>query len=87
MVSAAQVPPSGSWNTRARSRARAAAPSGVTSAPPMAIRPAVAGTVPARTLSSVDLPAPLLPMTVTNWPCGMARSIPRRARVSRTEPA
>ena len=62
------MPPRGSWNTRASSRARSAAPCAVTSAPAIAIRPAEARAVPASTLSSVDLPAPLLPITVTNWP-------------------
>ena len=57
------MPASGSWNTRASSRARAAAASGVTSVPSTTIRPAVARTVPASTLSRVDLPAPLLPIT------------------------
>ena len=80
------MPPSGSWNTRASSRARSAAPCAVTSAPSIAIRPAVARAVPASALSSVDLPAPLLPITVTNWPCGIARSTPRSARVSSTVP-
>ena len=81
IVSPAQVPASGSWNTRASSRARSAACSLVTSAPSTAIRPSVAGAVPASTLSSVDLPALLLPMTVTNCPSGIARSTPRRARL------
>ena len=33
-------------------------------------------------LRKVDLPAPLEPMTVTNWPVGMSSDIPRRARIS-----
>ena len=67
----AQVPPSGSWNTRAEQPRRAAAgqPRHVRAVDARSGR-RVAGTVPASTLSRVDLPAPLLPITVTNSPRG-----------------
>ncbi|MNW08227.1 hypothetical protein D3C71_2049740 [compost metagenome] len=37
---------------------------------------------PEMALRKVDLPAPLEPMTVTNWPAGISSVMPRRARVS-----
>ncbi len=46
----------------------------------MTTRPWFTAASPVSTLRSVDLPAPLEPITVTNWPAGMERSSPRRCR-------
>src|SRR5579871_5084287 len=43
--------------------------------------------VPAMALSSVDLPEPLVPTTITNDPCSMARSTPCSERTSLIVPA
>ena len=60
MVSAAQVPASGSWNTRASSRARAAAAAArVTSAPSMTIRPAAGAHRPGQHVQQRRLAGPV----------------------------
>ena len=59
-------------------RARWMAPCRVTSAPSRVMVPLRAGTRPATTLSSVDLPAPFGPMTVTISPAPTAISTPLR---------
>ncbi len=82
----AAVPIMGSWNTRPIYLARLCSGRLVTSAPPMEIVPRSAVHTPATALSRVDLPAPLPPMTVTNWPSSMWRSTPRRAVFSLTVP-
>jgi hypothetical protein len=79
MESAPQLPVSGSWKTRATRPARAAVPWRVTSEVPIFTWPSVAITSPASTPSSVDLPAPFEPMTVTNWPSSMVRLTPLSA--------
>ena len=68
------------------SAARAGALQPVTSSPSTSMRPAARPTLPVIALSRVDLPAPLLPITVTNWPAGRSRSTPHSARVSSTVP-
>ncbi len=77
MVSASQVPAIGSWNTRATWSARCQADLAVTSWPSMRIEPLSTIRSPLTALRKVDLPAPLLPMTVTNCPVGIVRSSPR----------
>ena len=51
----------------------------VTSSPPMKIEPASTGQTPATAFSSVDLPAPLPPMTVTKSPSASSRLRSRMA--------
>ncbi len=43
--------------------------------------------MPATALRSVDLPDPLDPMTLTNWPAGRERSTPLSATISLAVPA
>ena len=54
-------------------------PGRVTAVLPTDTLPFVAGTRPPITLSKVDLPDPFVPITVTHWPDGIVRSIPRSA--------
>ncbi|MNK78481.1 hypothetical protein D3C87_981150 [compost metagenome] len=82
MVSASQVPAIGSWNTRATMPERCQAFRRVTSLPSMSMRPLSTIRSPLIALRKVDLPAPLEPITVTNWPVGMSRLRPRSTRFS-----
>ena len=82
MVRSSQVPAMGSWNTRATRSARSHTGRRVTSRPSMAMRPVSTPRSPEMALRKVDLPAPLEPMTVTNWPAGISSDMPRSARVS-----
>lgn len=82
MVRSSQVPAMGSWNTRATRLARAQTGLRVTSSSSIRICPLSIGRSPDTALRKVDLPAPLEPITVTNWPAGMSSDRPRRARVS-----
>ncbi len=68
MVMCGAVPAAGFWNTRPMHRARRWSLSRVTSRPSIRMLPPSARMVPATTLSSVDLPAPFEPMTVTKSP-------------------
>src|SRR5512140_3135432 len=54
----------------------------VTSRPASSMRPTSTKNVPATALSSVDLPEPLVPMTITNEPGSMCRFTSCRARTS-----
>src|SRR5579884_2074448 len=58
----------------------------VTSSPLRLIRPESQRNTPAMALSSVDLPAPLEPMSVTNSPGCTARLSSRKATTSSTVP-
>jgi len=87
MVRSSQVPAMGSWNTRATLPARAHTGWRVTSTPLMSMRPESTDRSPDTAFRKVDLPAPLEPMTVTNWPCGISSDRPRSARVSMGVPA
>src|SRR5690554_1044111 len=82
MVRSSQVPAMGSWNTRATRLARSHTACRVTSCSSMCMVPLSTDWSPDTALSSVDLPAPLEPMTVTNWPAGISSDKPRNARVS-----
>ena len=82
MVRASQVPAIGSWKTRATRSERCQAERRVTSAASMWIVPRSTIRSPLTAFRKVDLPAPLEPMTVTNWPVGMVRSSPRSTRFS-----
>ena len=73
MVMDAAVPCSGSWNTLPMNAARRCSLKFVMSVPFSEIVPVSGMYRPATRFSSVDLPAPLLPMTVTNRPCGTVR--------------
>ena len=56
---------------------RSSSVSRATSAPPKRTWPRVIGSTPINAASSVDLPAPLGPITVITLPCGAARPMPR----------
>jgi len=72
-----------SWKLRARPiRASRPGPSPPTSRPLKYTRPAVGRASPVRTLTSVVFPAPLGPMTETNWPASTPKLTPSRARKS-----
>src|SRR5690606_32037602 len=77
----------GSWNTRATRSARSHTGFRVTSTPSSSIVPVSTGKSPDIAFRNVDLPAPLEPMTVTNWPVGISSDRPRSARVSIGVPA
>ena len=85
-VSVSQVPARGSWNTRATSSARRQAGKRVTSRLPMMTRPASTGSSPAITFRSVDFPAPLEPITVTNSPVRISTDKPWNTRFSSALP-
>ena len=68
MVIEGAVPARGSWKTRPIMRLRTCSACFVTSRPPITILPALKWKVPATPFRSVDLPDPLEPMMVTNWP-------------------
>src|SRR5450830_1331742 len=82
MVRASQVPAIGSWNTRATMPARSQACFFVTSTPSISMLPESTSRSPEIALRKVDLPAPLEPITATNWPVGISRSRPRNAGFS-----
>ena len=82
MVRSSQVPAMGSWNTRATRWARSQTGRRVMSSPEMWMLPLSTLWSPEMVFRKVDLPAPLEPMTVTNWPSGISSDRPRRARVS-----
>src|SRR5262249_38403822 len=54
----------------------------VTSSPPMRIVPWSTKNVPATEFSSVDFPDPFVPITITNEPSSISRSIPCSERTS-----
>ncbi len=73
----------GSWNTRATRPARAQTGWRVTShAVDVDACRESTGRSPDTAFRKVDLPAPLEPITVTNWPDGMSSYRPRSARFS-----
>ena len=82
----AAVPRMGSWNTRPRYLARCDSLRREMSVPSSSITPESSGYTPAIILSSVDLPAPLPPITVTKSPSLRVRSTPVSARFSVTVP-
>src|SRR5690625_1017546 len=87
IVMSGAVPASGSRNTRPMWAARRKSGSRVTSAPSTVTVPASGGSFPAMTLSIVDFPAPLDPMTVVNSPGASRSEMPWRARRSFGVPA
>src|SRR5574344_1248582 len=82
MVRSSQVPAIGSWKTRATRVARAQTGWRVTSVSSIRMLPLSTRRSPETALRKVDLPAPLVPITVTNWPVGISSDNPCRARVS-----
>ena len=86
MVMSGAVPARGSWKTRPMTRLRTCSRCLVTSSPPSTTLPAVSGKVPATAFMSVDLPEPLEPMMLTNWPAGTCRSMPASATTSLAVP-
>ena len=57
--------------------------SNVETLPSISMRPFVGARMPATARMSVDLPAPLAPMTPVHWPLGTLKVTPRTARTSR----
>src|SRR5262245_14429459 len=82
MVMDGAVPLKGFWKTRPMSRARRCSGQCVTSRPARRIVPASSGNVPATALSSVDFPDPFVPITTTNDPGSIVKSMPASARTS-----
>src|SRR5690625_6580542 len=72
----------GSWNTLAIILARSQTGCRVISTPANRISPESTDWAPEIAFNSVDFPAPLEPITVTNCPFGIETLIPRNARVS-----
>src|SRR5690625_716619 len=87
IVMSGAVPASGSWNTRPMWAARRKSGSRVTSSPSTVTVPVSGGSLPAMTLSIVDFPAPLEPMTVANSPGSSRSEMPWRASRSFGVPA
>ena len=87
MVICGEVPAIGSWKTRPMKRARWKSCSRVTSWPSIRTLPASGRSLPDTMFSSVDLPAPLLPITVMKSPAARSREIPSSATRSFTVPA
>ena len=76
------MPLNGFWKTRPISEARRCSGQRVRSRPARRMAPRSTKKVPATAFSSVDLPEPFVPMTITN-PCGwIVRLTSRRARTS-----
>ena len=86
MPMSAAVPIIGSWNTRPSRAARRCSGSRVSSVPSRQMEPQSAGNTPAMRLSSVLLPAPLPPMTVTKSPSANEMLTSRMAVFSLTVP-
>ena len=76
------VPLKGFWKTRPMSVARRCSGQRVTSWPARRMLPRSTRNVPATAFSSVDLPEPFVPMTMTNEPGSMVRLTPCSARTS-----
>ncbi len=82
MVMFGAVPLNGFWNTRPMSVARRCSGQRVTSVPSTIMLPASTRKVPATAFSSVDLPEPFVPMTMTNEPVSIVSVTPCSARTS-----
>ena len=82
IIMPAAVPIMGSWKTRPMYLARLCSGHFVMSVPAMTMLPASTRKVPAMEFISVDLPAPLPPMTVTKSPGERCSVTPRSAYFS-----